>query len=68
MLKKNNDLKLQNIIKIFKGDGWFYSPRGISFAFGKAVAAAACQLLDIDMIIRAHQVKLLVLISILIIR
>uniref|UniRef100_A0A1I7YR09 Serine/threonine-protein phosphatase n=1 Tax=Steinernema glaseri TaxID=37863 RepID=A0A1I7YR09_9BILA len=39
-----------------KGDGWFYSPRGISYAFGKGVMQAACKLLGIDMVIRAHQV------------
>jgi len=39
-----------------KGDGWFYSPRGISYAFGKGVMAAACKILGIDMVIRAHQV------------
>uniref|UniRef100_F1KZ78 Serine/threonine-protein phosphatase n=1 Tax=Ascaris suum TaxID=6253 RepID=F1KZ78_ASCSU len=39
-----------------KGDGWFYSPRGLSYAFGKGVTAAACKLLNIDLIIRAHQV------------
>ncbi|KAI6205876.1 Serine/threonine-protein phosphatase [Aphelenchoides besseyi] len=39
-----------------KGDGWFYSPRGISFAFGKGVMAAACKILGIDLVIRAHQV------------
>jgi len=39
-----------------KGDGWFYSHRGISYAFGKGVMSAACKILGIDMVIRAHQV------------
>ena len=39
-----------------KGDGWFYSPRGISYAFGKGVMTAACKILGIDLVIRAHQV------------
>ncbi|KAK0415759.1 hypothetical protein QR680_012104 [Steinernema hermaphroditum] len=39
-----------------KGDGWFYSPRGISYAFGKGVMQAATKLLGVDMVIRAHQV------------
>lgn len=39
-----------------KGEGWFYSPRGISYAFGKGVMSAACKILGIDMVIRAHQV------------
>jgi diadenosine tetraphosphatase ApaH/serine/threonine PP2A family protein phosphatase len=39
-----------------KGDGWFYSVRGISHTFGKGVVAAACKMLGVDMIIRAHQV------------
>ncbi|KAM3717314.1 putative serine/threonine-protein phosphatase C06A1.3 [Dirofilaria immitis] len=39
-----------------KGDGWFYSPRGLSYSFGKGVLLAACKLLKIDLIIRAHQV------------
>uniref|UniRef100_A0A8R1U106 Serine/threonine-protein phosphatase n=3 Tax=Onchocerca TaxID=6281 RepID=A0A8R1U106_ONCVO len=39
-----------------KGDGWFYSPRGLSYSFGKGVLLSACKLLKIDLIIRAHQV------------
>ncbi|VDN06089.1 unnamed protein product [Thelazia callipaeda] len=39
-----------------KGDGWFYSPRGLSYSFGKGVLLAACKLLKIDLVIRAHQV------------
>ncbi|MFH4982065.1 hypothetical protein AB6A40_008774 [Gnathostoma spinigerum] len=39
-----------------KGEGWFYSPRGISYAFGKGVLAAACKMLKIDLVIRAHEV------------
>lgn len=39
-----------------KGDGWFYSPRGLSYSFGKGALLAACKLLKIDLVIRAHQV------------
>ncbi|EFP03847.1 hypothetical protein CRE_28749 [Caenorhabditis remanei] len=39
-----------------KGDGWFHSIRGISYMFGKGVVEQACKSLDIDLIIRAHQV------------
>uniref|UniRef100_A0A0M3I617 Serine/threonine-protein phosphatase n=1 Tax=Ascaris lumbricoides TaxID=6252 RepID=A0A0M3I617_ASCLU len=39
-----------------QGDGWFYSPRGLSYAFGKGIMAAACKMLNIDLVIRAHQV------------
>ncbi|CAI2352068.1 unnamed protein product [Caenorhabditis sp. 36 PRJEB53466] len=39
-----------------KGDGWFHSIRGISYMFGKAVVEQACKNLQIDLIIRAHQV------------
>ncbi|KAL3985323.1 Serine/threonine-protein phosphatase PP1-delta [Acanthocheilonema viteae] len=39
-----------------KGDGWFYSPRGLSYSFGKGVLLAACKMLKIDLVIRAHQV------------
>ncbi|KJH47070.1 phosphoprotein phosphatase 1 domain protein [Dictyocaulus viviparus] len=39
-----------------KGDGWFHSIRGISYMFGKGVVQQACQMLGIDLIIRAHQV------------
>uniref|UniRef100_A0A0N4WDN8 Serine/threonine-protein phosphatase n=1 Tax=Haemonchus placei TaxID=6290 RepID=A0A0N4WDN8_HAEPC len=39
-----------------KGDGWFHSIRGISYMFGKGVVQQACQMLGIELIIRAHQV------------
>ncbi|VDK61003.1 unnamed protein product [Cylicostephanus goldi] len=39
-----------------KGEGWFHSIRGISYMFGKGVVQQACQMLGIDLIIRAHQV------------
>ncbi|VDL71201.1 unnamed protein product [Nippostrongylus brasiliensis] len=39
-----------------KGDGWFHSIRGISYMFGKGVVQQACQMLGIDLVIRAHQV------------
>ncbi|KHJ91869.1 phosphoprotein phosphatase 1 domain protein [Oesophagostomum dentatum] len=39
-----------------KGEGWFHSIRGISYMFGKGVVQQACQVLGIDLIIRAHQV------------
>ncbi|VDK73927.1 unnamed protein product [Litomosoides sigmodontis] len=38
-----------------KGDGWFYSPRGLSYSFGKGVLLSACKALKIDLVIRAHQ-------------
>ncbi|VDM45001.1 unnamed protein product [Toxocara canis] len=39
-----------------KGSGWFFSPRGISYAFGKEVVSAVCRQLHIDLVIRGHQV------------
>ncbi|ULT95827.1 hypothetical protein L3Y34_004474 [Caenorhabditis briggsae] len=39
-----------------KGDGWFHSIRGISYMFGKGVVEQACKTMEIDLIIRAHQV------------
>ncbi|VDK19132.1 unnamed protein product [Anisakis simplex] len=39
-----------------QGEGWFYSQRGLSYAFGPGIVAAACKMLHIDLIIRAHQV------------
>ncbi|KAL6740067.1 hypothetical protein Aduo_013455 [Ancylostoma duodenale] len=39
-----------------KGEGWFHSIRGISYMFGKGVVQQACQMLGIDLVIRAHQV------------
>ncbi|ETN73329.1 phosphoprotein phosphatase 1 domain protein, partial [Necator americanus] len=40
-----------------RGEGWFHSIRGISYMFGKGVVQQACQMLGIDLIIRAHQVS-----------
>ncbi|VDM62935.1 unnamed protein product [Angiostrongylus costaricensis] len=39
-----------------KGDGPFSHVSGISYMFGKGVVQQACQMLGIDLIIRAHQV------------
>ncbi|CAJ0928503.1 unnamed protein product, partial [Mesorhabditis belari] len=39
-----------------QGDGWFHSIRGISYMFGKGVVEQGCQILGVDLIIRAHQV------------
>ncbi|KAK6024550.1 hypothetical protein OSTOST_09635 [Ostertagia ostertagi] len=39
-----------------KGDGWFHSIRGISYMFGKGVVQQACQMLGIELVIRAHQI------------
>ncbi|CEF63106.1 Serine/threonine-protein phosphatase PP1-beta catalytic subunit [Strongyloides ratti] len=39
-----------------KGDGWFYSTRGISCAFGRGVVEAASKIMGFDLIVRAHQV------------
>ncbi|EPB76556.1 phosphoprotein phosphatase 1 domain protein [Ancylostoma ceylanicum] len=40
-----------------KGEGWFHSIRGISYMFGKGVVQQACQMLGIDLVIRAHQIS-----------
>jgi diadenosine tetraphosphatase ApaH/serine/threonine PP2A family protein phosphatase len=37
-------------------DGWLFSERGVSFSFGEDVVAAMLERLDIDLIVRAHQV------------
>uniref|UniRef100_A0A0K0EI13 Serine/threonine-protein phosphatase n=1 Tax=Strongyloides stercoralis TaxID=6248 RepID=A0A0K0EI13_STRER len=39
-----------------KGDGWYYSTRGISCAFGKGVVEAASKIMGFDLVVRAHQV------------
>uniref|UniRef100_A0A0N4ZT26 Serine/threonine-protein phosphatase n=1 Tax=Parastrongyloides trichosuri TaxID=131310 RepID=A0A0N4ZT26_PARTI len=39
-----------------KGEGWYYSTRGISCAFGKGVVEAASKIMGFDLIVRAHQV------------
>lgn len=39
-----------------KGDGWFYSARGISYSFGKVVLAEKLAQLGVDLVMRAHQV------------
>lgn len=36
--------------------GWQPSERGVSFTFGEDVAARVCKSLDIDIVLRAHQV------------
>ncbi|CAI2350478.1 unnamed protein product [Caenorhabditis sp. 36 PRJEB53466] len=39
-----------------RGDGWFYSVRGISYMFGKAIVENACKTLKVSLIIRSHMV------------
>ncbi len=36
--------------------GWNLNPRGASFTFGQDIAYALCAQLNIDLIVRAHQV------------
>lgn len=42
---------------IARFSGYVASPRGISFRFGEDVVIEMCNRLDLDLIVRAHQVR-----------